>query len=271
MINALTEASSLQSLENCIMSNFLSEIPGKGGENMSEEIMVEPLSATEKKLLKSCETKIQNGQKSQAEMGKALLTIRDAKLYRENHSTFEDYCLRQWEFTDARANQLIAMYRVTTVVVDVRNEAQARELAPLLAKPDELLAVWQEANEVTGNNPTAKVIAQIRAERLEALRKNGKPKQEPESFWERTRTDTDAVVAETQQNSLNGWISRIADGAGWAIKEVEGRGVHPAITSTQRDQWLEKLREVRKVSGQLIRIIERSPTPEGELETEIKK
>ena len=43
------------------------------------------------------------------EVGKALLAIRDAKLYRKTHKTFEAYCRDRWEMSRPRAYQLIAM------------------------------------------------------------------------------------------------------------------------------------------------------------------
>jgi hypothetical protein len=32
--------------------------------------------------------------------GTALLEVRDRRLYRETHATFEDYCRERWRFSD---------------------------------------------------------------------------------------------------------------------------------------------------------------------------
>lgn len=84
-------------------------------------------------------------------VGHALAAIRDAKLYRESHRTFEAYCKERWSFTKSRANQLI---HASTVVAQLTaapsengnnccqiqptNEAQVRELA----KAEDPAAVW---------------------------------------------------------------------------------------------------------------------------------
>jgi hypothetical protein len=50
------------------------------------------LDVDETRLLAECERIIDAGIKAFCEMGKALVIIRDRKLYRETHGTFEDYC-----------------------------------------------------------------------------------------------------------------------------------------------------------------------------------
>jgi len=40
-------------------------------------------------------------------MGRALREIRDARLYRATHGTFEDYCEQRWEIEWRRAYQLM--------------------------------------------------------------------------------------------------------------------------------------------------------------------
>lgn len=40
-------------------------------------------------------------------MGTALLEIRDSRLYRETHSTFENYCRDRWGMNRRYANRII--------------------------------------------------------------------------------------------------------------------------------------------------------------------
>ena len=54
------------------------------------------LDVDETRLLAECERIIDAGIKAFCEMGKALVTIRDRKLYRETHGTYEDYCKDRW-------------------------------------------------------------------------------------------------------------------------------------------------------------------------------
>lgn len=80
--------------------------------------------------------------------GLVLLTIRDNRLYRATHNTFEDYCEQRWGLSGRRANQLIGAYEVTeelgtmvpkTPEIQAPNERQARELAPLRDQPEVIM------------------------------------------------------------------------------------------------------------------------------------
>ena len=46
--------------------------------------------------LTECEAVIERGLRTFVEVGEALLRIRDERLYRETHGTFEDYCRERW-------------------------------------------------------------------------------------------------------------------------------------------------------------------------------
>jgi hypothetical protein len=102
--------------------------------------------------LAELEAVIEAGLQTFVEVGAALLEIRDGRLYRETHASFEAYCRERWNFTGRRGRQLIAAAEVGTVV-PIENEAQARELAPLLDDPDQLRLAWAEA--LTNGAPTA--------------------------------------------------------------------------------------------------------------------
>ena len=67
----------------------------------------ELISKREAEWLSELETKISMGMKTFVEVGNALLEIRDNRLYRESHKTFEDYCQEKWGMTDRRARMLI--------------------------------------------------------------------------------------------------------------------------------------------------------------------
>lgn len=104
---------------------------------------------------------ITTGLKTFVQVGNALVSIRDRRLYRGTYHTFEDYCRERWGFSDSRARQLIsAAETVTTVTVHglpaPTNEAQARELSRV---PDEQRAeVWQRVVEETEGKPTAAAV-----------------------------------------------------------------------------------------------------------------
>lgn len=68
---------------------------------------------------------------------RALTTIRDGRLYRASHGTFEEYCKSRWGFTDRRARMLMSASEVVgnletgTTVPLPASERQARPLAAL--------------------------------------------------------------------------------------------------------------------------------------------
>ncbi len=93
-----------------------------------------------------------------------FVAIRDQRLYRATCATFELYCLQRWGLTRQHVNRLIRHAEVTAALEPTGskvNEAQARELAPLLDQPDALRDAWQQANEQTGGKPTAAAIRAV--------------------------------------------------------------------------------------------------------------
>lgn len=101
-----------------------------------------PLSAEEKKALRRCERIIARGAAQFVRVGLALREIRDRRLYRETHSTFEDYCVAKFDFHRAHGYRLI---EEATAVADLEmspigdvplpeNEGQARVLAAVMAE-----------------------------------------------------------------------------------------------------------------------------------------
>ena len=55
-----------------------------------------PLPEAEREQLEQCEETIRKGLKTFFVVGSALVTIRDLRLYRASHPTFESYCQQRW-------------------------------------------------------------------------------------------------------------------------------------------------------------------------------
>lgn len=110
---------------------------------------------------------IERGVRSFADMGRALREIRDSRLYRLTHSTFEDYCREKWHFNDRRASQLIAAAEVSTIVGTggPATESQARELAPLREDPAGLQEAWARANEIAAGEDRRVTAEDVREAR----------------------------------------------------------------------------------------------------------
>jgi hypothetical protein len=107
------------------------------------------LNETEQAQLYKLERVIERNITAFYEIGTALLTIRDRRLYREKYKTFESYCQSRWQFAKNYANRLIASAKVVEAVVPTgtipENEAQARPLSKLPA--EEQPEAWKEALE----------------------------------------------------------------------------------------------------------------------------
>lgn len=118
------------------------------------------LDTREAAALAEHEAAVERGLGTFLDVGRALMAIRDDRLYRAEHRTFDAYCRSRWKLSPSRAYQFIDAAHVSTVV-DVANEAQARELAPLLDEPEALRDAWQQASDATGGKPTAAAIRNV--------------------------------------------------------------------------------------------------------------
>lgn len=125
--------------------------------------MSKELSIPEQTRLSECEEIIKAGLQTFQEVGSALLTIRDNRLYREQAETFESYCQTRWGMSRRRANQLVEASKIAedlgTIVPKPANEAQARPLSQL--PPEKRQEAWDRAVEVSDGKPTAKIVAQV--------------------------------------------------------------------------------------------------------------
>jgi phage N-6-adenine-methyltransferase len=111
----------------------------------------ERLSAAERGRLEQLEGVIERGLASFIEVGEALVEIRDQRLYRSTHESFDSYCLERWGFRRAHAHRLVQSAKVIRALSPTGDtpakERHARELAPLLADPDQLREAWSDARE----------------------------------------------------------------------------------------------------------------------------
>ena len=106
--------------------------------------------------LTDLEAVIERGLTTFVEVGQALLEIREHRLYRETHESFETYCRERWNWSRQRAHQMIEASSVSTMVdTDSLNERQARELARLKDEPEAIREVWSEVKEERGDAVTA--------------------------------------------------------------------------------------------------------------------
>ena len=137
------------------------------------------LTSTERREFDALEAVVQAGLATFIDVGRALAEIRDRRLYRSTHRTFEEYCHERWLLRRTRAYQLIDAAVVSTIVDSdpPSNEAQARELAPLKDDEAEVVAAWREAKaeaEDLGTSLTAKIVRNAAQKRLRPLKRERK-------------------------------------------------------------------------------------------------
>jgi len=101
------------------------------------------LTADEQIVLDRCEQMITAALETFVNVGQALQTIRDAKLYRATHPSFAAYCPSRWDISCKRAYQLIAAAGIAVTIAQhglqpPTNERQARALTGL--SPNEQVA-----------------------------------------------------------------------------------------------------------------------------------
>ena len=120
--------------------------------------------------------------------GKALKQLRDKRLYRETHSSFEAYVKERFDFTKRAAYYLIDAHEVvnnlkseqivhTNINTNIlpTKESQCRPLAKL--PPEKQREVWRDAVEkANGKVPSARIIKEVVKQNSSHLDIEAKPK-----------------------------------------------------------------------------------------------
>lgn len=122
------------------------------------------LTREEAVALEDCEQRIERGLRTFLEVGSALTVIRDSRLYRETHETFEAYAKERWNLSRTRSYELMTAAEVVSAIADTgqappENEAQARQLSRV-PEPDRA-DVWAETVERTNGKPTAAAVREV--------------------------------------------------------------------------------------------------------------
>ncbi len=121
------------------------------------------LSPRERGDLATCEAALDNLRVAFWAAGKALQVIRDARLYRATHATFEDYVEERWDMSRPQAYRLVDAWPLAerlSPMGDKLNERQIRELLPLAGRhgQDAAVLVYRTVTETDGVPVTAAII-----------------------------------------------------------------------------------------------------------------
>jgi hypothetical protein len=150
------------------------------------------LTVAETDVLTDCEDTISRGLMTFVEVGQSLITIRDNRLYRVTHQTFEEYTRERWNLSGTRTYELIDGAHIHELIssamaevpVAPANERQARPMVKLLPHPmagpedkaaaeEEIRETWAEAVETAPRDAdgqpkvTAKHVEETVARRLD--------------------------------------------------------------------------------------------------------
>ncbi len=103
-----------------------------------------PLSTGELEQLDVCEASIDALQVAFWTAGRALQIVRDGRLYRADHASFDDYVEKRWDMQRSYAHKLIRAWPLAARLHPLApsiNEGQIRELLPVAAAYGEDAAV----------------------------------------------------------------------------------------------------------------------------------
>ncbi|MGQ4598884.1 hypothetical protein [Nocardia sp. R6R-6] len=85
--------------------------------------------------------------------GRALQIVRDGRLYRDSHETFDEYVEQRWDMQRSYAHKLIRAWPLAArlhPIAPAINEGQVRELLPVVAEHGEDAAVTIYTTVATG-------------------------------------------------------------------------------------------------------------------------
>ena len=107
------------------------------------------LSKDERSELDRCESFIRGGLRTFFDVGQALETIRNLRLFRDGFETFEEYCRVRWGISKTHANRQIAAADVMRLLNDKDAEGLTEwDIRPLTRVPKKTaVGVWKEAKE----------------------------------------------------------------------------------------------------------------------------
>lgn len=127
------------------------------------------LDDEEKARLKELEAIVEQGLQTFYEVGKALVEIRDGKLYRETHKTFDDYCRDRWGIARRTVDRYISAAQVLENLrpIGLKIPTKENQVRPLNGLAPELqIEIWQEAVASAPNGiPSGALVKRLVEER----------------------------------------------------------------------------------------------------------
>ncbi len=120
-------------------TDFARHLPGPPPQPIADTPV---LIGEEEEVFQRCEAAVETLKFAFWAAGKGLQVIRDGRLYRATHGTFDDYVQDRWGMTRAQANKLIRMWPIAEALFE--SEAQgSNDLARTRAKRLSQSVVWE--------------------------------------------------------------------------------------------------------------------------------
>lgn len=140
----------------------------------NEPIELSSLDTDEKVQLSQCGKVIEKGFNTFTEVGNALFEIRNNKLYREYHTTFEEYCKEKWQIKRQRAYELMDSAGIVNILSEISDKSEVQKDAVVIKEsyaaalgkiPEDIRnEVWQkvvEDQQSNGKLITTKIIKTV--------------------------------------------------------------------------------------------------------------
>ena len=138
------------------------------------------LTETQEAALQACEARVTKGWQSFVDVGLALATIRDQRLYRNDFDSFEEYCRARWEFERTKAYGLISaaqVYKNLETLPDIPKPDHESQVRPLIGlTPGAAQLAWQCA---VASSRDGRVPARLVKRALKELQLTGSVEPEP--------------------------------------------------------------------------------------------
>jgi hypothetical protein len=210
------------------------------------------LSEAESADLGQLEAVIQEGLAQFFVVGSALLQIRERKLYRDSHPSFERYCIDRWDFSRQHAYRLIAAVGVAEHLAPgslpaPESERQVRALTSL--EPEQQQEAWAQAVEHSnGCAPTAAVVEQAAAD---VAYRDSSPTdlEDTDELEDAEHEPPDEPEAELEEEDKAEREAVRAEATGQALEPGDPFHLAKLRVSKDEREWLETLPLWRKLSG----------------------
>ena len=164
------------------------------------------LSTDETRDLARLETIIARGIQPFLEVGEALAEIRDRKLYRSEHATFDTYLAAKWQISCSWAYRQIKAAGIAKMLPMGHKPTIERQVRPLAALPaDQRAVAWQEAvrSSATGSPTGREVEAVVKRRTGEEPEGNRTPLQWLTYWWPLT-SDEDRRLFDNYRAGMEG-------------------------------------------------------------------